>query len=190
MRLGLGGALAAAGLRGVGGQSLAQESTADPIALGAYLPLVLDDPAVLMNFTAAIGREIDYTIWYEGWASGLFGEQQRAYLARIRELGLTPVIAWDPMDQNGPPINQPLYKLSNIIRGDFDDYIDSWADGLAAYGDPVFLNFAHEMNGNWYPWGIGVNGNQPGEFVQAWRHVHDRFSAREANNVVWVWTPN
>jgi mannan endo-1,4-beta-mannosidase len=163
---------------------------ADPVAIGVYLPDAIYDPAVLVRFSADIRRQPDFLIWYEGWSAGNFGEEQGQNLVRLEEWGLTPVIAWDPFDPEGPTIEQPKYKLSNIIRGDFDGYIDSWAAGLAAYGKPVFLNFAHEMNGNWYPWGIGVNGNQPGEFVAAWRHVHDRFTAAGVTNVVWVWTPN
>ena len=46
------------------------------------------------------------------------------------------------------------------------------------------------MNGNWFPWSEGVNGNQPGEFVAAWRHVHDLFAAVGATNATWVWCPN
>lgn len=46
------------------------------------------------------------------------------------------------------------------------------------------------MNGNWTPWGIGGNGNQHGEFVLAWRHVHDIFTNIGAPNVSWMWTPN
>jgi len=195
IRLGLGAAAGIAGVsRGATGalyETAAQSLAAQPsVALGAYIPLALDDPAVLQDFAAAIGRDLDFVVWYEGWSNGDFGDGARAYLETMDQWNLTPVIAWDPMEQDGPPIDQPLYALANIIRGDFDPYIDSWAQGLAAYGKPVFLNFAHEMNGNWYPWGIGVNGNQPGEFVQAWRHVHDRFSALGASNVRWVWTPN
>lgn len=168
---------------------LAQDES-EPLALGAYLPDVLYDPAVLTKFTAAIQRDPDFLVWYEGWSYGEFNEDHRQNLLKLQEWGITPVIAWDPFDPDGPTIDQPAYKLSNIIRGDFDAYIDGWANGLAAFGRPVFLNFAHEMNGNWYPWGIGVNGNEPGEFITAWRHVHDRFTAAGAINVVWVWTPN
>jgi hypothetical protein len=168
---------------------LAQDE-AEPVALGAYLPNVLYDPAVLPKFTAAIEREPDFLVWYEAWADGEFDEERQQNLRTLDEWGITPVIAWDPFDPDGPTIDQSAYKLSNIIRGDFDAYIDGWANGLADFGRPVFLNFAHEMNGNWYPWGIGVNGNQPGEFSLAWRHVHDRFTAAGAINVVWVWTPN
>ncbi len=45
------------------------------------------------------------------------------------------------------------------------------------------------MNGPWYPWSEGVNGNQPGSYVQAWRHVHDIFRAEGVTNVSWVWSP-
>lgn len=45
------------------------------------------------------------------------------------------------------------------------------------------------MNGSWFPWGAGVNGNQPGEFVTAWRHVHDIFASVGASNATWVWCP-
>jgi beta-mannanase len=46
------------------------------------------------------------------------------------------------------------------------------------------------MNGNWFPWGERANGNKPGEYVAAWRHVHDLFTAAGATNASWVWCPN
>ncbi|HZQ35876.1 MAG TPA: glycosyl hydrolase, partial [Dehalococcoidia bacterium] len=64
-----------------------------------------------------------------------------------------------------------------------------WAQQLANYGRPVLLRWAHEMNGNWYPWGRGA-GNTPEKYVAAWRYLHDRFVAAGATNVLWVWSPN
>jgi beta-mannanase len=52
------------------------------------------------------------------------------------------------------------------------------------------IRFAHEMNGDWYPWAEGVNGNQSGDYVAAWQHVHDVVAATGATNVQWVWSPN
>ncbi|MCC7022512.1 MAG: hypothetical protein IT338_06775 [Thermomicrobiales bacterium] len=163
---------------------------AEPAAIGAYLPEALYDPSVFVRFSADIRRSPAFLVWYEGWTEGAFDAPRLENLRRWHEWGIVPVLAWDPFDPNGLPIDQPAFALANIIRGDFDAYIDGWAQGLAAFGHPVFVNFAHEMNGNWYPWGIGVNGNQPGEFVAAWRHVHGRFAAAGASNVVWVWVPN
>jgi beta-mannanase len=45
------------------------------------------------------------------------------------------------------------------------------------------------MNGDWLPWSTGVNGNRPGDYVAAWRHVRDRFRRAGAGNAVWVWNP-
>jgi hypothetical protein len=165
-------------------------TTPGAVAMGVYLPDVLYEPDVLLTYEAAIRRKPDFLVWYAAWADGEFGDEQRKILRTLDSWGTVPVIAWDPMDHFGPPVDQPLYKLSNIIRGDFDAVIESWAKGLAAFGSPVILNFAHEMNGNWTPWGVGVNGNQPGEFITAWRHVHDIFTRVGTPNVRWMWTPN
>ena len=54
----------------------------------------------------------------------------------------------------------------------------------------MLVRFAHEMNGNWYPWAIGVNGNTSADYVAAFRHVHNLFAAAGASNVQWVWSPN
>jgi beta-mannanase len=48
----------------------------------------------------------------------------------------------------------------------------------------------HEMNGDWYPWGDGINGNTPDKYKQAWIHIHDIFEAEDVTNVKWVWCPN
>lgn len=160
------------------------------VALGVYLPRALDDAAVLTGFHQAIGRSLDFVIWYEDWHRGNFDNGHRQYLATLDRWHMTPMISWSPFDANGPTIDQPTYRLANITRGDFNDYIESWAAGLKAYGKPVYLKFAHEMNGNWFPWGVGVNGNQAGDFVKAWRHIHDRFSSNSVTNVRWVWNPN
>jgi beta-mannanase len=61
---------------------------------------------------------------------------------------------------------------------------------IAEFKAPIYLRFAHEMNGDWYPWGSNVNGNQPGDYVRAWRHVYDVFKAAGAGNALWVWSPD
>jgi hypothetical protein len=112
-----------------------------------------------------------------------------AELNAVRSRGAVPLITWEPWAWGGG-LAQPTYALDRIAAGDFDAYITQWGQALASWGQPVQLRFAHEMNGNWYPWAEGVNGNQPGDYVQAWRHVHDVVAATGASNVDWVWSPN
>lgn len=106
-----------------------------------------------------------------------------------RARGAVPLVTWEPWAWGGG-LDQPAYALDRIAAGDFDARIVEWGQALAAWGYPVQLRFAHEMNGNWYPWAEGVNGNGAGDYVQAWRHVHDVMAATGASNVSWVWSPN
>jgi cellulose synthase (UDP-forming) len=122
--------------------------------------------------------------WFADWAHDSVDlEQLRAVAAR----GSTPQITWEPWDRSRGVGRQPAYTLASIIRGGHDAYIRSWARGLHRYGGPVLLRFAQEMNGSVYPWAEAMNGNRPGEYARAWRHVHDIFTAEGATNVRWVW---
>lgn len=101
-----------------------------------------------------------------------------------------PLITWEPWVAGGG-VTQASYQLGDIIAGAYDAYITQWALECKAYGEGILLRFAHEMNGNgWTPWQEGYNGNTAGQFVTAWRHVHDLFTAQNVTNVRWVWCPN
>jgi hypothetical protein len=104
--------------------------------------------------------------------------------------GAIPVISWEPWEGVKRGENQPKYALSKIIRGDFDPYITKFATAVRDQRWPIAIRFAHEMNGHWYPWSERRSGNRKGQFVQAWRHVHDVFTRVGATNVIWVWSPN
>jgi hypothetical protein len=110
-------------------------------------------------------------------------------MENIREHGAIPVFSWS--SQSIPSsLNEPDFQLGDVIGGSYDAYIREFAEDARDWGHPFFLRFNWEMNGNWFPWSDGVNGNQPGEYVAAWRHVHDIFTAVGATNVSWVWCPN
>ncbi len=123
--------------------------------------------------------------WFADWTSAVDVKQLRAVAAR----GSTPQITWEPWDAARGSSKQPAFALAAIIRGDHDAYVRSFARDLRRYGQPVLLRFAQEMNGLVYPWAEAKNGNRPGEYARAWRHVHDIFSAEGATNVRWVWCP-
>jgi hypothetical protein len=110
-------------------------------------------------------------------------------MERIRDYGAIPVFSWSSQSIPSNRV-EPNFQLADVIAGTYDSYIREFAEDARDWGQPFFLRFNWEMNGTWFPWSEGVNGNQPGEFVAAWRHVHDVFSAVGADNVTWVWCPN
>jgi beta-mannanase len=52
----------------------------------------------------------------------------------------------------------------------------------------VFMRFAHEMNGNWYPWAGTKVGRE--KYIGMYRHVKDVFIKEGAQNVKWVFSIN
>jgi hypothetical protein len=108
----------------------------------------------------------------------------------VRSYGAIPFFSWG---SDALPIikkRAPRYALRTIIAGKHDRYIRAFAIAAKNWGHPFFLEYDWEMNGTWFPWSEGVNGNRTGEFVRAWRHVHDIFTSVGATNVTWVWCPN
>lgn len=137
-----------------------------------------------------INRHSAIVHWYQAWGvnPGNSRDFNPSLLTATRAHGSLPMITWEPW--NGPPVTQNPFPLKQIAAGAFDSaYVDIWATGMRGYGRPVLLLFGHEMDGNWYPWGAGVNGNQPADYIAAYRHVHDRFRQLGATNVQWVWNP-
>lgn len=95
--------------------------------------------------------------------------------------------------------------LRDIYSGVMDPYIDASITGIknlrAAFSNAdIWMRFGHEMNGDWYPWGAGFNqgtavrhlGNTPQDYINAYRHIVDRFRAAglASNMVKWVFSPN
>jgi Glycosyl hydrolase family 26 len=107
----------------------------------------------------------------------------------VRSHGSIPVFSWgaEATPSTGP--EQPDFQLADIIAGSYDPYIAQFASEARAWGHPFFLRFNWEMNGNWFPWSEKANGNAPGQYIAAWRHVHDIFTAVGATNASWVWCP-
>lgn len=126
--------------------------------------------------------------WFADWAHVARPDLEQ--LRTIARRGGVPQISWEPWDYTGG-LNrpQPAYSLQSIAAGRHDAYVRRWARDLAAYGGPVLLRFAHEMNGSWYPWAEASHGNRPADYRRAWRHVHAIFAAAGADNVRWVWSP-
>ncbi len=158
----------------------------NPHAFGLSPSTGAQGAAQVHQIEGLLGRKVDLVNFFLGWNDPGFDTKA---LDQIEALGALPEVTWEPWDYRRGT-NQGHYALSRIIAGDFDGYIRSWARAAAAWGKPLMLRFAQEMNGNWYPWGAAVNGNSPGEYVQAYRHIHKLFTSVGATNVIWVWSPN
>ena|SRR5579883_38240 len=154
---------------------------------------ITGDLTAVEKFEKDAGKKVSVILLYQPWG-GTDGEQDfpAAWASSVRQHGSLPMITWEPWVPKSYPAdnNEPAYSLKNIIDGKFDHYIIQWAAAAKAWKAPFFLRFAPEMNGNWTPWSEGLNGNKAGDFVRAWRHVHDIFVSVGVTNATWMWCPN
>jgi hypothetical protein len=162
-------------------------SSPNGIGLGVYRPEFPNDLRAATSLESASGKRLPIIAWYAlwgGWKSAFSASD----LSAVSAHGSIPLITWEPWSGVS---SDPAWTLRKaILSGSNDAYIDSWAKGMAAFHQPVFLRFAHEMHNQTYPWAVGVNGNAAADYVAAWKHVHDIFARYDTSNVKWVWNPN
>jgi beta-mannanase len=146
---------------------------------------------IFSTFEARAQKKMSILHWGQPWKmNDSYQEFYAPWFDNVRNHGSIPFIDWGSWHLYAG-INQPDFRLSTIYNGNHDSYIRQWALDAKQWGHPFFLRFDWEMNGNWqFPWSEQLNGNQPGDYVKAWRHVHDLFAQNGVTNVTWVWCPN
>ena len=102
------------------------------------------------------------------------------------------MVAWEPwapvpssLGTGAQSRPQPGYRNIDIARGVQDRYIAGFARELARFPGTVYLRYAHEMNGYWYPWSRDARA-----YRWAWRRVVRLFRIAGARNVRFVWSVN
>lgn len=99
-------------------------------------------------------------------------------------------MAWgDPIPYTAKPripiLNfEPWNGITDIADGTRDGLIDRYAWTIHKIDGPVFVRFAHEMNGNWTPW-----SGDPELYKAAFRRFYLRVAAI-AKNAKVIWCPN
>jgi len=82
----------------------------------------------------------------------------------------------------------PNPSMADIAKGSADSYLTAIGNAVKAGGNDVWIAFAHEMNGTWYPWGI--QAVTPDQWVATWKHVCDVIRAAAGGHAKMVWCPN
>lgn len=127
------------------------------------------------------GKHVNIVHWGAGTFWGHEFDWWLPPLNRVRRAG-----AYSLVD-----VETAAVSLRQVASGTYDSAIRSWALAARRWGHPFLLRFDWEMNGRWMPWGTTpYNQNTPADFVAAWQHVHNIFTAAGATNVLWVWCPN
>ena len=148
-----------------------------------------------------------FTTWCNQTAilDNLFNQQ----LLNIWNNQNVPLITWEPFFCSSSP-NPTDDELRTITPGDievraangeYDAYFNTWSDRLKLFlsgldgvyntadDRRVYLRFAHEPNGDWYPWGAAKGGNTPADYIRMWQRVKSLFYDKGLDifHVQWIW---
>jgi hypothetical protein len=148
------------------------------------------DPWHVDDWARAIGAAPQAVAKFEAFSSNrtLAGYAEESRRKGIRRL----MVSWEPWTPVPSALGvgaqarpQPGYRNIDVARGAQDRYITRFAEELARFPGTVYLRYAHEMNGYWYPW-----SRDPDAYRWAWRRIVRLFRVAGARNVRFVWSVN
>jgi len=156
------------------------------VALGVSIEEGWRDSDTFDHFADQVNnRPRMWSLWSTwGNATRDFPSSQAAWVA---ERGAVPFIFWEPFES----FDSCKYAdHRRTARGDYDDYIRSWAQAAKRHGGRVLVRWAHEVNGAFFPWGIKntLCDDTVSDYKAAWRRIVSIFRNVGASNVKFVWT--
>ena len=148
------------------------------------------DPWHVDEWASAIDAAPQAVAKFEAFSSG---RSIRGYADESRRKGIHRLmVSWEPWTPVASALGvgaqarpQPGYRNVDIARGVQDRYITHFARELARFPGTVYLRYAHEMNGYWYPW-----SHDPAGYRWAWRRIVRLVRLSGARNVRFVWSVN
>jgi mannan endo-1,4-beta-mannosidase len=146
---------------------------------GAYEPTSPDSYSGMKLFAHTVRRVPNLALYYSGWWESF----RESFAKDAYAAGATTVVQIDP---SNPPHN--TVSIVGIVAGEYDSYLESFADQVADFRHQVVISFGHEPDGYWYPWGDKYVA--PAVWVAAWQHIVEVFRQQGADNVTWLWTMN
>ncbi len=152
----------------------------------------------LDSFSTMVGKNqsVLFDVWGDMWDPNETYWQLDNYKpllqeGKIKAIGLNvwPCVRADSYEDN--------YTVKKIANGTEDSFIIQQAKKVKEFGYPVFIRFGAEFNiyqGKTYQ-GQAQNqtfifGENPTDFVNAWRHYVNVFREQNATNAIFVWNPN
>ncbi len=147
--------------------------------------------ALYMHFLQFPNLQGEFATWDKdanGWIPAA------KFAEATSKVGATPILTLEPY--------LPATILSWKPGSKAYEATKAFAQGAGKWGQPLFIRFAHEMNGSWYPWAEWTDKNEnmqrdagedtgftPENYRQAYRNIASMFR-QYAPNAALIWCPN
>ncbi len=160
------------------------------VALDGY-PITSDR---LVQAAAETGKYPDVVVFFKAWPQqgDVPGEFPLSSLEAIHSAGAVPCLTWEPM-WLGLDGREHAIPAPEILKGQYDIYLKTFASKLAQWRHPMIIRFAHEMNLSRYHWGGSLSEYGPANperYRKMFAYVVDICRGQGADNVLWAFCPN
>lgn len=176
---------------------LPKARASDYCLLGAYTFSSETQPELVPGEIESLfpggGKKLRYVNWFLPFAKDASlsaHEYPGKEVTILQSKGYVPIITWEPLYASKARLDPVQPRLNNVLNGEFDGYIDNFGDTLKLFNDTVIVRLMHEFEGDWYPWSLTQNGQDPNIYISAFRYIVDRIRARGASKVKWMWCVN
>ncbi len=155
----------------------------------------------IKDFETLAGKPLTWATFSDNWYNGI--TYPKAAIHAIHDAGAIPYVRLMPRSDDVQGHPEPHFTLQRIINGVYDTNLTRWAQDARADGIPLLIDFAVEMNGDWFPWSGVFNGGKttdgygdkhtpdgPERYRDAYRHIIDLFRAAGLHHVTWVFHVN
>lgn len=166
-----------------------------PASCGIY-----DDPTRMKRLRALehwLGTNHTVQPVFTPWNEGAIEELFERILPNIWDAGRVPLLTWEPYTEQ----EDATERTTRIAAGEYDSYLETWTERVFEWlvgpdeqletedDRRLYLRFAHEMNGDWYPWSPS---GTPKKYVEMWQHVHECVMREgiQPTHLQWVWCVN
>jgi mannan endo-1,4-beta-mannosidase len=151
---------------------------------------VAADPWHMDEWAQAVGAKPTMAMEFEAFSRRRTID---THFAEARRQGLHSfMVTWEPwvsvsaaLGKAAQHKEQPEYSNAAVAAGGWDEYLRGFARSVAAAGLIVYIRYAHEMNGDWYPW-----SRDPKDYVAAWQRLVNVFREEGASNAKFVYSMN
>lgn len=158
-----------------------KSSKSDGVYFGLFREGAPREMYKIDRFEKEYGLKPHFVMWYLDWKQPFSMEQ----CLKVLEYGAIPHIVWEPWVWG----EFDAIRLKNIINGDWDNYITTFARDVKRFEYPVFLRILHEFNIEGYSWSLSVNDKDYDRYIKAYRHIVDIFRREGAYNAFFIWCP-
>ncbi len=152
-------------------------------------------------FEALAGRKLFWAYFSQNWGTNM--SYPRTAIHALDSIGCVPFIRFMPRRSLEEYRAEDEFSLQRIIDGAFDEELRAWARAAREDGIPLLIDFAPEMNGEWFGWsGVFSGGGAtsaygdprlpdgPERYRDAYRHLIMLFREEGATHITWFFHPN